>query len=205
VVRAFQLFPVSVDIGARRISFRFRQIQFLFHRSYGNGQREWRSLLGTNLVDGKTYKIAMSPTGKQNKVIPESFRIILRQYLRKPEVKSMAPNGNACTGTTQGLLRRSRILANQIISIGKETDRRWEQGEDPSMIDSDIFIFEKRRKLVVADPSERKKLKVLGLRRLVRETKLTQAPVSNVLRGKPVRPRTLSIIRQTADRLVTDS
>ena len=27
------------------------------------------------------------------------------------------------------------------------------QGEDPSMIDSDIYVFEKRTKLVIADPS----------------------------------------------------
>jgi hypothetical protein len=67
---------------------------------------------------------------------------------------------------------------------------RQEFGESalPCLIDSDIYIFEKRTKLVIADPSE--------------ETKLTQAPVSNALKGKPVRPRTLSIIRQTAARLV---
>jgi hypothetical protein len=76
---------------------------------------------------------------------------------------------------------------------------------DASMIDSDIFIFEKRTKLVIADSSERKKWRAIGLRRLMRESKLTQAPVSNVLRGKPVRHRTLSIIRQAADRLVTKS
>ena len=67
------------------------------------------------------------------------------------------------------------------------------------------FIFEKRTKLVIADSSERKKWRAIGLRRLMRESKLTQAPVSNVLRGKPVRHRTLSIIRQAADRLVTKS
>jgi hypothetical protein len=42
-------------------------------------------------------------------------------------------------------------------AIGKETDRRWEQGEDPSMLDSDIYVYEKRAKLVVVDVSERKR------------------------------------------------
>ena len=72
------------------------------------------------------------------------------------------------------------------------------------MIDSDIYIYEKRTKLVVADLSERKKWSAIGLRRLMRESKLTQAPVSNALKGKRVRLRTLSIIRQTADRLLTE-
>jgi len=73
------------------------------------------------------------------------------------------------------------------------------------MIDYDSFTYEKREKLVVADPAERKKWKAIGLRRLMRETKLSQTAVSNAIKGKPVRPRTLSIIRQTADRLATES
>jgi hypothetical protein len=68
-------------------------------------------------------------------------------------------------------------------------------------IDSDIYVFEKWTKLAIADPSERKKWRAIGLRRLMRESKLTQTPVSYALTGKPVRPRTLSIIRQTVDRL----
>jgi hypothetical protein len=65
------------------------------------------------------------------------------------------------------------------------------------MVDSDIYIYE-RTKLVIADPSEREKWSALGVRRLIRESNLSQAPVSNALKGKPVRPQTLSIIRQTA-------
>jgi hypothetical protein len=145
----------------------------------------------------------MRPTLNQDKVIPESFRILLRKYLGKPETKSLAPDGTPCNGATYGLLQRARITAGKLVPVGKETDRRWEQGEDPSMIDSDIYIFEKRTKLVIADPSERKKWSAIGLRRLMRESKLAQAPVAKALKGKPVRPRTLSIIRQTADRLVS--
>jgi hypothetical protein len=109
-----------------------------------------------------------------------------------------------CTETTRGLLRRARITAGRVVPVGKETDRRWEQGDDPSMIDSDVYVYEKRTKLVTADPSERKKWSAIGVRRLIRESKLSQAPVSNALKGKPVRPRTLAIIRQTATRLLAE-
>jgi len=156
-----------------------------------------------NLVDGESYQIAMQPTLNQDKVLPESFRILLRKYLGKPEVKSLAPDGTPCIGTTRGLLQRARITAGKIVPVGKETDRRWEQGEDPSMIESDIYIYEKRTKMMIVDPSERERWSAIGVRRLIRESKLSQAPVSNALKGKPVRPRTLSIIRQTADRLST--
>jgi hypothetical protein len=80
-------------------------------------------------------------------------------------------------------------------------DRRWEQGEDASMIDSDICIYEKREKLEIAQPAERKKRTAIGLNQLRRESKLSQAPVSNALKGIGVRPRTLSVIRQSASRL----
>jgi hypothetical protein len=72
-------------------------------------------------------------------------------------VKSLAPDGTQCNPTTPGLLHRARIKAGRLVPVGKETDRRWEQGEDPNMIDSDIHAYEKWTKLVIADSSERKK------------------------------------------------
>ena len=174
---------------------------FVFITPYESDRRKWSSLKGVNLADGEPYEISMRPTPNQGTVMPESFRILLRKYLGKAEVKSLAPDGTPCTGTTRGLLQRARIIAGKLIPVGKETDRRWEQGEDPSMIDSDIFIFEKRTKLVVADLSERKSWVAIGVRRLIRESKLSQTPVSNAIKGKPVRPQTLLIIRQTAARI----
>jgi len=85
-------------------------------------------------------------------------------------MKSLAPDGTPCTAATQGLLRRSKIVAGRLIPVGKETDRRWEQGGDPSMLDSDIYVYEKRTKLVIADPSERKRWFAIGVRRLIRES-----------------------------------
>jgi hypothetical protein len=113
--------------------------------------------------------------------------IVLHNYLSKPEVKSLAPDGTPCTGATQGLLLRAKIIAGKLIPVGKETDRHWEQGEDPSMLDFQVYVYEKQRKTVVADASERKRWSAIGIRRLMRETKLSQAAVSNAIKGKPVR------------------
>jgi hypothetical protein len=66
-------------------------------------------------------------------------------------MKSLAPDGTPCTGATQGLLLRSKIIAGRLIPVAKETDRRWEQGEDPSMLDSENHVFEKQGKMAVAD------------------------------------------------------
>ena len=199
----FFLFPMlSETFGGYPAGF--DKSNFVFITPYESDRKKWSSLRGVNLMDGQPYQISMQPTMYQDKVVPESFRILLRKYLGKPEVKSLAPDGTPCTATTRGLLQRARITAGKLVPVGKETDRRWEQGEDPSMIDSDSYVYEKRTRLVIADPSERRRWSAIGLRRLIRETKLSQTPVSNAIKGIPVRPQTLSIIRQTADRILDE-
>jgi DNA polymerase type B, organellar and viral len=196
----FFLFPLLSQLGGYPSGF--DKSNFIFITPYETNRQKWKYLKGVNLFDGQTYQITMNPARKQNKVVPDSFRIILRQYLAKPEVKSLAPNGAPCTGITQGLLLRAKIAAGNLIPVGKETDRRWEQGEDPSMLDFGIEVYEKQRKMVVANSSERKNWSVaIGLRRLMRESKLSQEPVSNAIKGKPVRRQTLSAIREAAKRI----
>ena len=179
----------------------FDKSNFMFIAPYESNRKKWGSLLGVNLVDGEPYQISLHPTLNQDKVVPESFRILLRKYLGKPESKSLASDGTPCTGATRGLLQRARITAGKLVPVGKETDRRWEQGDDPSMIDSDVYVFEKQTKLVTADLSERKRWSAIGVRRLMRESKLSQKPVSNAIKGKQVRRQTLSIIREAVDKI----
>jgi hypothetical protein len=200
----FFLFPIlSKDFGGYPKGF--DKSNFVFITPYESDRRKWASLVGINLCDNQAYQIAPGPVLYQDRVVPESFRILLQKYLGKSEPKSRAPDGNLCGSETRGLLQRSRIEAGSVIPVGKETDRHWEQGDDPSMIDFEIHIFEERGKLAIASPSDRKKWSALGLRRLMRESKLSQSPVSRALKGEPVRLRTLSIIRQVADRLAEHS
>jgi hypothetical protein len=162
-------------------------------------RKKWRSLEGINLFDGIAYQIAMSPTVKHDKVIPDSFRIILNQYLKKPEVKSLAPDGTPCLGTTRGLLRRARIVAGRVIPVAKETARRWEQGEDPSMLDSSIHIYETQKKMCVADHTDRRRWRQIGVRNGMRRSGLSQKAVSAILNGEPVRIVTLATFRRAME------
>jgi hypothetical protein len=186
----FFFFPLLSQLGGYPSGF--DKSNFLFITPMESDRKKWPSLEGINLFDGLSYQIAMSPTGRQNKVIPESFRIILRQYLGKPEVKSLAPDGTPCIGTTRGLLRRTKIVAGRLIPVGKETDRRWEQGEDPSMLDPSIHIYETQKKMCVADVSDRRRWRQIGVRNGMRRSGLSQRAVSAILRGEPVRVSTLA-------------
>jgi DNA polymerase type B, organellar and viral len=195
----FFLFPIVSPLVGQPVGY--ENSKFVFITPYESDRRKWKSLTGVNLGDGKDFQIAMRPTANQDKVIPDSFRKVLHSYLSKPEVKSLAPDGTPCTGETRGLLLRAEITAGNLIPVGKETDRHWEHGEDPSMVDPQSYVYEKQGNMVVADASDRKSWSAIGVRRLMRESKLSQAPVSNTINGKPVRRQTLSVIRQAADKI----
>jgi hypothetical protein len=195
----FFLFPLVSVIGGYPAGF--DKSNFLFITRYETDRRKWKSLGGVNLFDGQRFQIAMRPNANQDKVIPDSFRIVLHNYLSKPEVKSLAPDGAPCTGATQGLLMRATITAGKLVPVGKETDRRWEQGDDPSMVDFQVHLFDKPGRLVVADAAARKRWTTVGVRKLMRKTGLSQKTVYAILIGHPVRPSTLMAFRQTADEL----
>jgi hypothetical protein len=194
----FFFFPiVPEDMGG--YPFGFDKTNFQFITPPEMDRTKWSTLQGINLLDGRTYQISMVPDPNQNKVIPDSFQIVLRQYLGKPEVKSLAPDGGECNAETAGLLRRAVIVTRNIIPVGKETDRRWEQGEDPSMLDFNVQVYGPSGKLVAANPSDRKKWTGIGVRRWMRATKLSQKAVSAILSGKGVRPQTLATFRSAVE------
>jgi len=123
----------------------------------------------------------------------------LRQYLDKSDVKSLAPDGTPSVSKTHGLLRRTRITAGNLIPVGKETGRHWEQGEDPSMIDSDLLIYEKAGNMCVADFFDRKRWSKLGFRWLMRASGLSQATVYKILNVDPIRRYILANFKQTVE------
>ena len=188
----FFFLPLISDLGGYPAGC--DRSNFKFITQFSSDRRTWKKLTGINLCDGRPYRMEMFPNGKQDKVVPESFRIILRHYLRRPESKSLAPDGSQCFADTQGLLGRSSIVAGQIIPVGKETDRRWEQGEDMSMVEFKVLEYRPSGKMVVADPSLREKISKCGLRELMQKTKLSQHTIEAIREGLPVRRRTLQQI-----------
>src|ERR1700682_2196697 len=56
---------------------------FSFNHTVENAlERLKRRRQPVNMFDGQEYHIEMVPNGRQDKVVPESLRTILRQYLR---------------------------------------------------------------------------------------------------------------------------
>src|ERR1700693_474315 len=101
-----------------------------------------------------------------------------------------------CTGATQDLLLRAEIIAGKLIPVGKETDRRWEQGEDPSLLDFRRNEYRTTARMAVASVSDRRRWKKIGARNLIRKSKLSQEVVYAILNGEPVRASTFVIFRR---------
>jgi hypothetical protein len=193
----FFLFPILSDLEGYPVGFDRTNFQFITP-SEGD-RKKWNRLKGINLLDGRTYQISMKPDPKQRKVFPDSFQIILNQYLGKPEVKSLAPDGSQCEAKTEGLLRRAKIVARRLIPVGKETDRHWEQGEDPSLLDFKLKEYRKAAKMVIAEASDRRKWKKIGVRKIIRKSGLSQKAVYAIINGQSVRPSTLATFRRAVD------
>jgi hypothetical protein len=172
----------------------FEPSNFKFIVPFSSDRRKWRTLSGINLCDGQKYEMEMFPSKKQDKVIPETFQTILRLYFCRPESKSLAPDGSRCASDTHGLLKRASIVAGEIIPVGKETDRRWEQGEDLSLMDFAVQEYRPSGDMAVANAALRDQLTAWGTRGAMRRTGLHQHTIEGIRAGRAVRRSTLKRI-----------
>jgi hypothetical protein len=91
-------------------------------------------------------------------------------------------------------LRRSHIVASHQHYIGKETSRRWEQGDDMSMVDFVATEYSECR--TVADQKLRDRILKNGIRKTARETQLDTKTIMVIARGDRVKAATLAQLIQ---------
>ena len=128
-----------------------------------------------------------------SKSVENGFGAVSRSVLGT-EMPRNCPNQRRIADT-QGLLQRASIIAGEIVPIGKEADRHWEQGEDMSMIDFRVLEYRKSG-MVVADPTLQDEIAQSGIRELMRKTGLSQHTIESIREGKTVRRKTLQRVVQ---------
>lgn len=153
-------------------------------------RERWSQAECTNTRDGKVYHLALQQSRKLDRLIPQTFGYILRLYPRHPESKSLAPDGAPCEAETRGLLKRASVIAGKRRFVGKETDRRWTEGEDISLLTFKPIEYVPCGK-VAADPILKDEIAKRGVRELVRMTGLSHHTIEAIRDGKPVRRTTL--------------
>jgi hypothetical protein len=85
------------------------------------------------------------------------------------------------------VLQRASVIAGQQHFVGKETDRRWEFGDDLSVLRSKSMEY--RPRTTVADVKLREQVAAAGVRALMRVTNLSQ--LEAIRAGRRVRNATI--------------
>ncbi len=161
--------------------------------------KQLKELLTTKATDihsGRQYAISLlDPTGKTKKIEVKCYGNVLGAYREHPEAKFLRNDGKPCDSLSRGLLKRSHIVASRHRYIGKETSRRWEQGDDLSMVD---FIgAEYSDSKVLADDKLRTLIIEIGIRNVARKTGIHTDTITLIGRGIPVKPITLAKVARS--------
>ena len=157
--------------------------------AFSSKQERWFGMKCVNIHTGKHYKMMDCTKAKNpshNVVFPSQFRRLLIEYQEHPEAKSLAPDGTACESDTSGLLQRAHIIAGEFRYVGKETDRKWEEGDDTSVLEFKATEYGRAR-MVVASAEVKSAIKKIGIKKCARESGFTRIFIRKLLRGLPVK------------------
>ncbi len=159
--------------------------------AYSSKQKDWISLECVNVYDGKKYRMlnCKKTNGNipYNVVFPSQFAQLVIQYQKHPEAKSLAPDGSACKAETRGLLKRAHVGVDEVRYVGKETDRKWEEGDEISLLDFSATEYGRRGK-VVASEEVKAAIQRIGINKCARESRFDRKNfIRKLVRGIPVK------------------
>jgi len=116
----------------------------------------------------------------------------LIEYQEHPEAKSLAPDGTPCKADTSGLLKRAHIIAGEIRHVGKETDRKWEEGDDISVLEFAAIEYGRSAR-VMASEEIRNKILEIGINKCARDSGFDRKNfIRKLIRGIPVKRNSYS-------------
>lgn len=158
---------------------------------FSSKQNTWFNLRCVNVHNGKQYRILdCTQTNRRlpyNVVFPLQFAHLVMQYQQHPEAKSLAPDGTPCAADTRGLLQRAHVITGEIRYVGKETDRKWEEGDEISVLEFAATEYGRRRS-VVASEEVKTAIRNIGINKCARESGFDRKNfVRKLVRGLPVK------------------
>jgi hypothetical protein len=156
---------------------------------FSSKQERWFDMECVNVHGDKKYKMVNCAKEKKpahNVVFPSQFARLLTEYQEHPENKSLAPDGTPCEAETRGLLQRAHVVAGDLRYVGKETDRKWEEGDDFSVLDFKTTEYGREKK-VVSDASTADEIRKIGIRQTMNLTNMSQHTIEKLVRGEAVR------------------
>jgi hypothetical protein len=154
--------------------------------------REWLTRDYTEINSGEIVKLG----SKYHDITltPQTLSHTIWKHFLHKEDKSLGPDGSPCGEYTRGLLLRRPVVAMLPFQyIGKEVERRAQEGEDVAVLENSGPIrygSGQKAKTRPADPALIVRARRYELRKLMREAKSSQHSVERFLDGERVHPAT---------------
>jgi hypothetical protein len=171
--------------------------------TFSKHPEDWLTRDYTEIHSGDLVRLHCEYRGK--KLLPQTLSGVLWRHYLHPEEKSLGPGGEHCHGGTRGLLGRGPLKAIIPFNlIGKEVERRAQEGEDVSVLEGSgpvRYHVGQRAKTRSADPGPILRAKRFPLRQLMRESGISQHSVERFLCGDPVHPATRARLEESVEKL----
>ena len=87
------------------------------------------------------------------------------------------------------------MIAGEIRYIGKETDRKWEEGDDISVLDFKSTEYGRAKK-VASETVLSDEIRKIGIRKFMRLSKLSQHTIEKIIHGITIKRTTLDYARK---------
>jgi hypothetical protein len=120
---------------------------------------------------------------------------------KHPKAKSLAPDGTSGTFETRRLSQRSSVVAASGRYVGKETDWRWEQGKDLSLVAWKTVEYKARNRWWRTTKS-RKEFSRPEFANQNTKQKVSHHTINRILQGENVRRKTAQIVKQRQASLI---
>ena len=167
---------------------------------------EWLTREYTEIHSGEAVKLGSEYNGKT--LTPQTLSSVIWRHFLHPEDKSLSPDGQLCNAYTRGLLLRRPVAAiSPLIPIGKEIERRSQEGEDLSILNiTGPIRYHQRQTLKTRPcvPELVKRLNRFSLTQLERSG-LTRDTIIRVRRGNRVHPSTCTKLVEIVQELERES
>jgi len=166
-------------------------------------QEEWLTREYTEIHSGEAVKLLGEHQGKV--LLPQTLSSVIWRHYLHPEDKSFSPDGESCGAYTRGLLLRRPIQAmTPLVFIGKEIERKVQEGEDVSVLENTGPIQYQRHqtaKTRAADAGLILRARRFPLRQLMRESGASQHAIERFLDGDRIHPSTRSVLASAVEKL----
>ncbi len=164
---------------------------------------EWLARDYTEIHSGDTVRLSEEYHGKI--LLPQTLSSVIWRHYLHPEDKSLSPDGGPCEAYTRGLLLRRPIRAmTPFVFIGKEIERRAQEGEDVGVLEDAgpiKYLSHQTSKTRAADPGLSLRAREFGVRPLMRQSGASQHSVERFLDGDRVHPATRAKLEKAIEDL----